>query len=227
MGKFAKGRAAFADGTIAWNTNRLLLYLLDVDDLGPSAGAWKVTSVILPSGNTVRVTTQANHGLSAGDEIEIWALGGLTNTTGIFTVLSSNLTATQFEFTATSTPTGTYTSGGYLINLTGPTYFSDINVSGTADVAKIALPTSGRSTTNGYCDSANVVLTSVPGPDAIEAYAIVYAAATDVSTNDATESIQRLIVCQTPATPGLSGLPQTPDNGNINVDFAAQGIFRT
>lgn len=225
MGHFAKGRQARADGLIAWNTNRLLAYLLDVDDLGPSAGAWKVTAVTLPGGFTVRVTTQQNHGLSANDEVEVWALGGMTNTTGIFSVLASNLTATQFEYTASAAPSGTYTSGGYIVNLTAPTFLSDINVSGTADVAKIALSTTGRSTTNGFLDLPDAAWTSVTG-DVVEMMAIVKAADTDVSTNDNTETVQRLILCQTPATSGLTGLPQTPVNGNINLTFPTGGLGR-
>lgn len=226
VGVFAKGRQSFADGVTAWNTNRLLCYLLDVDDLGPSAGAWKVSNATIPSGSTVRLTTQANHGLTAGDEVEVWGIGGVTNTTGIFSVLASNLTATQFEFTASTTPTGTYTSGGYLINLSAPTFMSDINVSGTADIAKVAIPTSGRTTINGYLDAPNLVFSNVSG-DIVEAFCIVRAAATDADTsNDTTESAQRLILCQTPATSGLTGLPQTPVNANINIDFAAQGITR-
>lgn len=222
MGHFAKGRQARADGLIVWNTNRLLAYLLDVDDLGPSAGAWRVQTAVV-SGSTVTIDTQANHGLTTNDEVEIWGLTGLTNAAGIFQVTVTD--ANTFTYTATS-PSGTHTAGtGYLVNLTAPTFLSDINVSGTADVAKVALATAGRSTTNGYLDAPDATFTSVTG-DVVELMAIVKAADTDVSTNDATETVQRLILCMSPATPGLSGLPQTPTNGNINLVFSSQGLGR-
>lgn len=224
MGHFAKGRQARADALIPWNTCRLLAYLLDVDDLGPSAGAWTVTGATIPSGNTIRLTTGAVNGFSVGDEVEVWGVGGITNSTGIFTV-TAKPTTSQLEFTASSTPTGTYTSGGYVVNLTAYTFLSEINVSGTADIAKVALSTTGRTTNNGYLDAPDGVWSSVTG-DPVEMMAIVYAAATDVSTNDANETVQRLILCQTPATSGLTGLPQTPTNGNINLNFSSQGLGR-
>lgn len=222
MGYFAKGRQAFADGLIAWNTNRLLAYLLDVDDLGPSAGAWRVQTASV-SGSTVTVNTQANHGLTTNDEVEIWGLTGLANVTGIFQVTVTDLDT--FTYTATS-PSGTHTAGtGYLVNLTAYTFLSQINVGGTADVAKIAISITGRDTTNGYIDAPDATWTAVTG-DVVEMVAIVMAAATDVSTNDANETVQRLLLCMTPATPGLSGLPQTPSNGNINLNFSSQGVGR-
>lgn len=223
MGYFAKGRQAFADGLIAWNTNRLLAYLLDVDDLGPSAGAWTVTAATI-SGSTIRLTTGAVNGFSVGDEVEVWGVGGITNSTGIFTVTAKPAT-NQLEFTASTTPTGTYTSGGYVVNLTAPTFLSDINVSGNADVAKIALSTTGRTTTNGYLDAADSTWTGVTG-DVVEMMAVVYAAATDVSTNDNNEAVQRLLFCNTPVTSGLTGLPQTPTNGNINLNLPTLGFGR-
>lgn len=222
MGYFAKGRQARADGLIAWNTNRLLAYLLDVDDLGPSAGAWRVQTAVV-SGSTVTVDTQQNHGLTTNDEVEIWGLTGLTNAAGIYQVTVTD--ANTFTYTATS-PSGTHTAGtGYLVNLTAPTFLSDINVGGTADIAKVALLTAGRSTTNGYLDAPDAVWTAVTG-DPVEMMAIVKAADTDVSTNDANETVQRLILCQTPATAGLTGLPQTPVSGNINLNFSSQGVGR-
>lgn len=222
MGYFAKGRQARADGLIAWNTNRLLAYLLDVDDLGPQAGSWRVQTASI-AGSTVTITTQQVHGLTTNDEVEIWGLTGTANTSGIYSVTVTG--TTSFTYTASS-PTGTHTAGtGYIVNLTAPTFLSNINVTGTADVAKVAIPTTGRSTTNGYIDAPDVSWTSVTG-DVVEMMAIVKAADTDVSTNDNDETVQRLILCQTPATAGLSGLPQTPQNGNINLNFSSQGIGR-
>lgn len=222
MGHFAKGRQARADGLIAWNTNRLLAYLLDVDDLGPSAGAWRVQSASI-AGSVVTVNTQANHGLTTNDEVEIWGLTGLTNAAGIFQVTVTD--ADTFTYTASS-PSGTHTAGtGYLVNLTAPTNLSDINVSGTADIAKVALSVTGRSTNNGFLDLPDAAWTAVTG-DQVEMMALVKAADTDVSTNDANEAVQRLILCMTPVTASLSGLPQTPTSGTINLNFNAQGLGR-
>lgn len=222
MGYFAKGRQGFADGLIAWNTNRLLAYLLDVDDLGPSAGAWRVQSASI-AGNVVTINTQANHAFTSNDEMEIWGLTGLTNAAGIFQVTVTD--ADTLTYTASS-PSGTHSAGtGYLVNLSAYTFLSEINQSGTADVAKIAISPTGRSTTNGYLDAPDSTWTSVTG-DPVEMMAVVKAADTDVSTNDANETVQRLILCNTPATPGISGLPQTPTNGNINLNLPATGFGR-
>lgn len=224
MGYFAKGRQAFAEGLIFWNTSRLLAYLLDVDDLGPADGAWKVTGATY-SAPYVTLTTSAAHGVSANQEVEVFSIAGISNTNGVFSVFDAPNT-TSLRYVPAATPTGTYTAAtGYIVNLTSPTFLSDINGRGTADIAKIALATTGRSTTNGYLDAPDAVWTAVAG-DPVEMMAIVQAATTDVSTNDNTETVQRLILCQTTATPGLTGLPQTPTNGNINLNFSAQGLGR-
>lgn len=224
MGYFAKGRQAFADKLIDWNNNRLLAYLLDVDDLGPADGAWKVNAASY-SAPYVTLGTTAAHGVTAGQELEVFSVAGISSVNGIFTVFDAP-TTTTLRYVPASTPSGTYTAAtGYIVNLTSPTYLSDINGRGTADIAKIALAVTGRNTSNGYLDAPDAVWTGVTG-DPVEMMAVVKAADTDVSTNDNTESVQRLILCMTSATPSLTGLPQTPTAGNINLNFNSQGLGR-
>lgn len=234
MGYFAKGRQSFADGNILWTTSRLLAYLLDGDALGPASTAWKINGAAIQSGNlTLRIATTVAHGILVNEEVELWGIGGITNApVGVY-VVSNVSDTTHFDVVVTSTLSGTYTSGGYVINLTASTFLSSITGSGSATISKVAIVTAGRSSTNGYLKAPNVIFTSVPtisgGTGQVEIMAIVKvdgaSSATDASL-DATLTAQRLILCQTPATVGLTGLPQTPTGGNINLDFNTSGIGR-
>lgn len=223
MGFFDKGLEGFAGagslGKISWDENKIKIILVDMDDAGPSAGAFRITGCTY-STLTVTVTTQAAHGMTTGDRFEIWGVGGITNVTGEFVVASAP-TTTTFTFVATVQPTGTYTSGGYIADLS-LTYLSQFVVSGGRIATSGAL--TAKSVTNGYLDANDVVYSAVTG-DPVEAWVAVRAAAQDADA-DLADTAQRLILLQSPASPGLTGLPQTPSAGNINLTFASQGVAR-
>lgn len=223
MAFFDKGLEGFAGagslGKISFDENKIKIVLVDMNDAGPSAGAWVVTGCTY-SGTTVTVSTQAVHGMTTGDRFQIWAVGGITNVTGTFTVVSAP-TTTTFTFLSTATPTGTYTSGGFVADLS-LTYLSEFVPAG-GRVATSPVLTS-KTITGGVLDAADVTFTSVTG-DPFEAWVMVRAAATDGDA-DLADTAQRLILAQSPATPGLTGLPLTPVGGNINVTFASQGIAK-
>ena len=79
---------ASTDG-LDWLDGKFKVYLVDMEDAGPSAGAWKISSIstgALSGGYAdVTVTTSAAHGLAVGNKIAIFGNVGpprtwLTNT---------------------------------------------------------------------------------------------------------------------------------------------------
>lgn len=219
MAFFSKGKEGFASADIDWDAHKLNAILVDMDDAGPSAGAFKITGAT--GTTTVTITTQAAHGLSTNDKVEIFSVLGISPVNGVQTVASTP-SGTTFTFVPATTASGTYTAGsGYIADLSLQ-YLSEFVPSG-GRVSTIEIPTAGRTATNGVLDAADVTFTSVPGPDPVEAFIIVRAGATPGGA-DLADTAQRLILIQTPATSGLTGLPITPNGGNINLTFAAQGI---
>lgn len=217
---FGKGREGFAAADLDWDAHKLNCILADMDDAGPSAGAYKVTGAT--GTTTVTITTQAAHGLSVNDEVEVFSITGISNVNGVQTVASTP-SGTQFTFTPATAASGTYTAGtGYIADLSLQ-FLSEFLPSG-GRVATMEIPTAGRSVLNGTLDAADITFSSVTG-DPVEAFIIVKAGNTPGGA-DVADTAQRLILIQTPATPGLTGLPITPNGGNINLTFNASGIAR-
>ena len=98
----------------------------------------------------------------------------------------------------------------YTVNLSTDDNLDDIPVG--ARVATMASTLTGLSITNGVFDAGDVTFTSVTG-DQSEAVVIYQ--------NTGVESTSRLIVYLDSAT----GLPVTPNGGDISITWNASGIF--
>lgn len=228
MSFFDKGLEGFLGagslGKISFDENQIRIILVDMDDAGPAPGAFKIRSVSGTSTVTVETGTSGgtvNHGLSVGDRFDMWGATGVTGVTGTFTVASVPQTY-QFTFVPPTAASGTHTANtGYIADLS-LTYLSQFVPSG-GRIATSAQLTS-KTVTDGVMDAADVVFSSVSG-DTVEAWVMVRYAAQD-GDGPLADNLQRLIYMQSPATVGLSGLPQTPSAGNINLTFASQGIAK-
>lgn len=204
---FEKGRESFAGAEINWSSNKIKALLLDMNDAGPVAGAWVVTGCTF-SGNTVTLTTSAAHGFAVGERIAVKGVGGMTNVDGNYYVVTVP-TTTSLTFTASS-PSGTYTSGGFIANLS-KTYLSEF-VAAAGRVATSGVLTN-KTRANGVLDADDVTFPTVTG-DPCEALIVVRAANADADA-DLADTAQRLIAFIDTAT----GLPVTPGGSNITVQW--------
>lgn len=102
------------------------------------------------------------------------------------------------------------------------TYLSQL-VASTGYV-EATMAAAGKSVLDGVLDGPDVIFTAVTG-DPVEAWVATRAANAQADA-DLADNAQRLILTQTSATPGLTGLPATPNGGNIVLGFSAQGIAR-
>ena len=75
-------------GKISWDENKIKCVLVDMNDAGPTPGAFVVSGVTY-SGTTVTVTTSAAHGMTAGDRFDIFSVGGVTNVSGECVVVTA------------------------------------------------------------------------------------------------------------------------------------------
>lgn len=230
MALFEKGRELIlSDG--GWkasvsNGAKYKACAIDMGLAGPAAGSWVVTGATF-SGTTVTVTLPSGHGFVTGNAIEVFMVGGLTNVTGVWVV--SGTTATTVSFVVTTLPVGTYTSGGYVANLTTPTFLTDLvtaaNIAASPSGVVSRTPAmTGLTATNGVADANDEVFTNVSG-NTIEAIAIVQFASLYASA-DVADTAARLVHLITPATVGTAGLPVTPNTANINLAWSSQGIFK-
>ncbi len=227
MAVFLKAREGFLGGDIDWNANKFKAILCDMNDAGPTVGAWVVTGVS-SSGTApdilATITTSAAHGLAAGQTVEVFLVGGATQVNGVWTV-NTVPTTTTFTIKMGSTVVSAYTSGGFIANLS-LTFLSEfIPGAGRVKIAPDAgFPLPSQTIVNGTADAADVSFAAVPGPDAVEAILVVRTAAAPADA-DLADTAQRLIWLNTPVTPGTTGLPVTPNCGDINVTWNAQGLF--
>jgi hypothetical protein len=86
---------------------------------------------------------------------------------------------------------------------------------GTPPVGRIATPTVG-SVAGGVFDGDNVTFTAVTTPTSIEAFAIYRA-------NSGANTTWRLVLYENSQ---VTGLPVTPNGGDITVSWSTSGIFR-
>lgn len=224
---FTKGKEAYLNANIASLTHKLSAFLIDMDDAGPAAGAFKIRS-ITNIGTTVTVETGTTgapvaHGLTAGKRFDLFGAAVITNVNGERWTVATVPTTTTFTFTATTAPTGAHTANtGYIADLSLEFLSSFASTASGARVSEVEISTTGRTTTHGILDLPDVQFASVPGPDAVELILVAKSGNTPGGASDA-EGAQRLIMCQHSATPGFSGLPVTPNGGNLNFAFATQG----
>lgn len=110
--------------------------------------------------NPIQITTGAAHGLATGDYVAIFGVGGNTNANGRFRVTVIN--TTQFTLDG-GVGNGAYTSGGFVVDLTGNVYLSDIPAP-----ARIAISSglASKAITRGAFTANPITLTGVAGDPA-------------------------------------------------------------
>ena len=207
---FPKFKEALMKGTIgdlSHATNVVVkACVLDLDDLG--------SAITNATNATPIVVTSATHGLTTGDIVLISKVGGNTaaNEVSRVTVTDANTFSLQDPVTGANVAgNGAYTSGGRVFKMTGVDFLDDI-----ASGARIGTATLSSKTVSaaGVFDAADSTLTAVTGDqcEAILLYQFV--------TNDA-DSRPFLLI-----TGATSGLPVTPNGGDINITWPAAGIWK-
>jgi hypothetical protein len=172
---FEKGREGFLDGSIDWDTDTISAALLD---LGTTDAAIK--AITGATNASPIVITSNSHGFAVGDTVVIDGVGGNTAANNVW-VISAQDTNT---FTLTSsTGNGSYTSGGYAVNL-GPSSVSDNYDDFSAALVGAKVNLANKTKTAGVADADDVTFTAVSG-NTVEA-SIIF-------KDTGTESTSRLI----------------------------------
>lgn len=208
---FPKGME-WLGGAGDWFNNKIKAILVDMDDAGPAAGAFKVTAVSNADPSTI--TTQAAHGLTTGDWVAIFGVGGATGVNGIWQVASAP-TGTTFTVDLPAAP-GAYTSGGYIADLSLQ-FLSQFVPTGGRVATSSAL--TSKTMVDGVFDAADISWPGVAG-DATEAILIVHAADTE-GAGDLADTAQRLISIHASVT----GLPLAANPGTVNWTIPTTGLF--
>lgn len=203
---FVKARKKILDADIDFLADNIKAMLIDIADTTAKAitGATNATPIVV---------TATSHGFSNGDYVSIHGVAGNTAANGHYKV--ANVATNTFELTdprtgANVAGSGAYTSGGYALPLGGYEFVSDIT--GAAIVARSGnLGT--KTTTSGVFDAADATFSAVTG-DPCEVLFLMRD-----SGSDATSAVIAVIDSFT------SGMPVTPNGGDINVTWSASGIL--
>jgi hypothetical protein len=178
--------------------------LLDVTAVGSAiTGATNATPIVV---------TSTAHGLSNGDLVADFSVGGNTAANGVFRV--ANVAANTYELTDPDTGaniagSGAYTSGGRMLPLGTWQFYSDLS----AGVVGTPVALTTKTYTKGVFDADDVTWTSVTGN--ASAAVVFY-------IDTGTAGTSRLVYLLASGT----GLPVTPNGGNISVTFNASGLWR-
>lgn len=202
-----------------WSVNKWKGILVDMDDAGPTVGAWKVSSV----SNVVNptITTPFAHGLLVGQTVAILGVQGATGANGVFTVASVP-TGTTFTITLGVAP-GAYVAGtGYIANLSLNFLSQFVPVAGRVATSTALASKTMDQPSAGVADAADIQWPGIAG-DATEAVVLVRAAATDAAADDA-DSAQGLCAFYG----SLSGLPLPLNPGTVTwtIDSGANRLFK-
>lgn len=203
----ARAKKKILDADIDFLVDTLKLHLCDIADITQAKAITGATNA------TPIVVTANGHGLSNGDFVSQHGVGGNANANGHFKV--ANVTTNTYELThpvsgANIAGSGAYTSGGFALGLMVIEFVADIAAG--AIVARSAALGS-KTTTNGVFDAADTSFSAVTG-DQSEVMFLVRD-----SGSDATSAVIAILDSFT------SGMPVTPNGGDINVVFAAAGIL--
>lgn len=208
---FPKGME-WLGGAGDWFNNKIKAILVDMNDAGPSAGAWVISNVT--NADPTTVTIGSTTGMTAGDWVAVFGVGGATGVNGIWQV-NTVPNSTTFTIDLPSAP-GAYTSGGFVANLSKQ-FLSDFVASGGRVATSAAL--TGKTMTNGVFDANDISWPGVAG-DATEAILIIHAADTE-GGGDLADTAQRLLSFHASVT----GLPLAANPGTVNWTIPANGLF--
>lgn len=204
-GFYTRGKKRILDADIDFLVDTIKFALIDLNDIGKViTGATNATPIVI---------TSTAHGFANGDIVTQSAVGGNTAANGRFKV--ANQTANTYELTdpvtnANVAGNGAYTSGGFAAKLNGLDFVSELAAAGLVS-RSAALGT--KTTTDGVFDCADFSFTAVTG-DPCEALLLYRDSGADASS--------ALIALIDVAT---SGLPVTPNGGNIDVTINASGVL--
>jgi hypothetical protein len=220
---FRYGLQGFAEDGWTWDdtADKMKLVLVDMNDAGPTPGAWVITGVSNIA--TPVITTSQNHGLAVGDRITIGGVGGATgvNSTSAnpYWDVATTPSGTTFTIGAVGAP-GAYTSGGYLANLETQFLSAFVPSGGRLGVSPVL---TGKAAPKGILD-ANDLSPAWTGiadaADIAEAVLLVRTAALPGDT-DLADTAQRLVFFMDTGT----GFPIDPTGNNINFAFD-NGAYR-
>lgn len=202
----ARKKLLDADIDLLVNTIKFLLY--DVQDLT------QAKAITAASNATPIVVTANSHGFSNGDFVDNHGVGGNTAANGHFKV--ANVAANTYELThpvtgANIAGNGAYTSGGFGIGLEVIEFVADLAAGGI--VARSGALGS-KVTTRGIFDAADPTFTAVSGD--VSEILFLYRD----SGVDATSEVIAIVSSFT------SGMPVTPNGGDILLQLAAAGILQ-
>ncbi len=157
---FEKGREGFLAGTYGFTTSVKCALLSPAAN--PTAGCKAITGATVAT--PIAITCTA-HGFANGDIILVKGVGGNLAANGIWQVSGQTVNAfnlVDYLTAGNSTGLGSYTSGGYAINL-GPSsagqFWNNFSGALVGTAQAIASPT----VTAGVADAADVTFTSVSG----------------------------------------------------------------
>jgi hypothetical protein len=205
--KNAKVRRAaqdFMEGSIDLLTDTIDAYLIDLDSYTLATAVTGATNV------TPIVITAVTHGRASGEKVSIVGVGGNDNANGAHFI--TVLTANTFELYSDSdrligvAGSGVFTSGGFVIPLSGDLNLDDIDVGARSSTVTIAV---GKTTTDGVFDANDITFVAVPTGGPHEAMAIV--------RDSGVEATSRQLAWLT----NVTGLPVTSNGGNIDVTWSA------
>jgi hypothetical protein len=200
--KWKEGLLQATSGTSLAGT--LKAVLLDADAVGAAVtGATNATPIVV---------TSASHGLANGDLVALVSIGGNANANGVFRV--ANVATNTFELTDPDTGaniagSGAYTSGGRMLPWGTWDFYDDCNAGAVAVSAALTTKTY----TKGVIDFDDPSFTGVSG-SVSECLIFIL--------DTGTASTSRLVYILTTAT----GLPFTPNGGNLTVAINASGLAR-
>lgn len=204
---FLKGKKGFLDGSIDLDTDTIKVVLVDMNDVGKViTGATNATPIVI---------TSTSHGFANGDIVTIGSVGG--NTAANIVAKVANQTTNTFELQNADTGAniagnGAYTSGGFAMKISGSLSLNDVAAGGriaTVTLGSITITESGSLI---VFDAADSTFTAVSG-DPSEAL-IIY-------KDTGTASTSWLIgIFDT-----VTGLPVTPNGGDIVITWNATGIL--
>ena len=124
MRKFPKGQQALGNKQVDLDTDAIKVVLLDVTL--SDVAIKQITGVTTA---TPPVVTSASHGFANGDIVWIRGVGGVLNANGLFKI--ANQATNTFELQRLDgvnvVGTGSYTSGGSVVNLSLPDFLDDIS----------------------------------------------------------------------------------------------------
>lgn len=176
-----------------------------------SAGVKAVTGC---TAATPGVVTATSHGFSNGDIVTLSGIGGITGASGRFKI--AGVATNTFQLTdpitgANITTTGTYTSGGFAVNLSTPQFLDAVD-SGARVATSSAL--ASKTFTLGVFSFAAFTWSAVTTGAAAQAV-IFY------DDTPATDAAKPLIAIDD----GATNLPVTPNGGDITYTPNGSGLF--